>query len=322
MGGIKAAAGSSAEVFFNDGTNLTAACELASSADYAIVFVGTLSSEGGDRASLSLDDGCQIMDAQCQGNAKNQNAMVVAVAKAQSKTVVVASVPGAVLMPWSGDVPAILTNFMPGQQAGFAIADVLFGDANPSAKLPLTFPNSENETQLTPEQWPGLPMAPAGAKIGDYSFYTEKMLIGYRYYDAHNISFTTGFPFGHGLSYTQFEYSDLMVSNTAVSFAVKNTGQVAGSEVAQLYLGFPPSAGEPPLLLKGFHKTKKLAPGQTEAIALTLTPQDLSIWDAGIHAWSVVQGAFTVQVGSSSRDIRLSARLVQTAESQASSIYV
>merc|ERR1712224_323150 len=136
------------------------------------------------------------------------------------------------------------TNFMPGQQAGHAIADVIFGKVNPSAKLPLTFPNQENETQITPGQWPGLgnsglpdPQNPA------YAFYTEQMLVGYRYYDAHKINFTTGFPFGHGLSYTKFTYSNLTVSGTQfavgtptqikVSFTVQNVGKVAGAEVAQ-----------------------------------------------------------------------------------------
>merc|ERR1712048_1250435 len=171
--------------------------------EYAIVFVGTLSHEGGDRASLSLDDGCDG----CQGNAHKQNEMIAAVAKANAKTIVVASVPGAVLMPWSGDVAAILTNFMPGQQAGNAIADVLFGKVNPSAKLPLTFPNSENDLELSQAQWPGLP----DANKPTYAYYLEKLLMGYRFYDAHNISFKTGFPFGHGLSYMTFEYSNLTV---------------------------------------------------------------------------------------------------------------
>ena len=120
-------ADSSAAITFNDGTNVSAAAAMAAAADYAIVFVGTLSSEGSDRQSLSLDDGCSSSEPACNGNANNQNAMVEAVAATATKTIVVASVPGAVLMPWSPKVDAILTNFMPGQQAGHAIADVLFG---------------------------------------------------------------------------------------------------------------------------------------------------------------------------------------------------
>ena len=309
LAGITAAAGAGSEVHYNDGTNLTAAAELAQVCDYVIVFVGTLSSEGGDRTSLSLDDGCNVLEGQCVGNAHNQTQMVHAMAAANARTIVVASVPGAVTMPWSQEshVAAIMVNFMGGQEAGNAIADVLFGKVNPSGKLPITFPNHENETRLTTAQWPGLPLAPAGAKIGDYSFYTEKLQVGYRYYDAHGISFSTGFPFGHGLSYTMFEYASLTVSATgmAVSFTVKNSGAVAGSEVAQLYIGYPPAAGEPPLQLKSFHKTKKLAPGETAMVTLALTKRDFSIWDAQAHKWSMVQGTFELDIGSSSRDIRL-----------------
>jgi beta-glucosidase len=304
--GITAAAGAHAKVTFNDGTDISAAAAAAAAADYAVVFVGTLSHEGGDRASLSLDDGCDPsggnIGKQCQGNHANQNALIAAVAKANKKTVVVAAVPGAVLMPWSGDVAAILTNFLPGQQAGNAIADVLFGAVNPSAKLPLTFPNAENETALTPAQWPGLPDPNSPV----YANYTEGLLVGYRYYDAHNISFSTGFPFGHGLSYTSFAYSNLAVAadGKSVTADIKNTGAVAGAEVAQMYLGFPRSAGEPPKVLRGFEKVA-LAAGETKTATFPLDAQSTSIWDASAHDWAQVHGDFTVLVGSSSRDIRL-----------------
>jgi len=276
----------------------------------AIVFVATLSSEGSDRKSLSLDDGCAVNEKeygnQCKGNNKNQNAMVHAVAAANPRTIVVASVPGAVLMPWSGDVAAILTNFMPGQQAGNAVADVLFGVVNPSGKLPITMPNEENEIAFSDSQWPGLPVNhPVNVS------YSEALLVGYRYYEAHGIQFSTGFPFGHGLSYTQFEYSELRIDGTKVSFSVKNIGKVAGSEVAQLYLGFPKSAGEPPLQLKGFKKTTMLGAGDSEFVELELTSRDLSIWDIASHSWSLVMGEFQVAVGASSRDIRLKGSLTQ-----------
>jgi len=312
LAGVLAAAGTDANVVYDNGTDIVKAAAIASSADYAIVFAGTLSHEGGDRASLSLDDGCDdwpaVIAGQCDGNAHNQNAMIEAVAKANSKIIVVLSVPGAVVMPWSGDVAAILTNFMPGQQAGNAVADVLFGKVNPSGKLPLTFPNGENDTEITQAQWPGLP----DASKPTYAYYTEKLLVGYRHYDAHNISFTTGFPFGHGLSYTTFDYSNLKVQRNSssdggiqVAFTVKNSGKVAGAEVAQLYLGFPGTAGEPLRQLKGFGKTKVLAAGEVQKMQLNLRQRDTSIWDVVRHGWSVVPGKYQVSIGSSSRDFRL-----------------
>jgi len=280
-------------VDFCDGADVDKAVALAKDADAVLVFVGTLSQEGSDRDSLSMDS----------------DDLVATLAKAAgSKLAVIASVPGAVLMPWSRDVAAVLTNFMPGQQAGNAIADVLFGRVNPSGKLPLTFPNKENEVGFTEAQWPGLP-----ADDPAYAYYSEKLLVGYRHYDAHNLTFTTGFPFGHGLSYTAFSYSGLAIEGSGtegagptVSFDVNNTGQSAGAEVAQLYLAFPPSAGEPPLQLKGFRKTRVLSPGESQRIALTLRARDLSIWDNGTHGWAKVEGLFGVHVGSSSRDLRLS----------------
>jgi beta-glucosidase len=306
LAGILAAAGPDAEIVYDDGATASALVA-AEKADYAIVFAATLSSEGSDRKSLSLDDGCDG----CQGNAHGQNLLISMVARANSKTIVVLSVPGAVVMPWSNDVPAILTNFMPGQEAGNAIADIVFGNVNPSGKLPLTFPNTENDMQIAQGQWPGLP----DANSPTYAYYTEKLLVGYRFYDEHNISFSHGFPFGHGLSYTAFEYSELHIervpysqpSSHRVFFNVKNSGKVPGSEVAQLYLGFPSSAGEPPRQLKGFYKTKILKPGETEKVRLSLRPRDLSIWNSTTHSWSMVPGRFTVSVGSSSRDLRLHA---------------
>jgi len=310
--GITAAAGPGAEVVFGEGKNITRARELAAGADFAIVFVGTLSEEAKDRPSLSLDAVC---DAD-RGLSCTQNELVEAVARANPRTIVVASIPGAVLMPWSGRVPAILVNFMPGQQVGHAIADVLFGSVNPSAKLPLTFPNCENEMQMSPAQWPGL-THPGALGSYAYSFYTEKLLVGYRYYDAHGLNFTVGFPFGHGLSYTTFEYSDLAVEGTQVAFTVRNTGLVPGAEVAQLYLGFPASAGEPPLQLKGFRKTRPLAPGYAQRVKLQLRPRDLSIWSAKVRTWTVCQGTFELRVGASSRDLRLAGQLQSPAAAAA-----
>lgn len=317
--GIRAAAGRGSTVVFNDGTNISEAASIAKQAEYAIVFVGTISSEGHDRASLSLDDGCTFQesskDSQCKGNRDKQNSLVSAVAAANPKTIVVASIPGPTLMPWSKDVPAILTNFMPGQQAGNAIADVLFGKVNPSAKLTMTIPNRENEMNFTTAQWPGAP----DPNNPTYAEYSEGLLVGYRYYEAKNVQFEYGFPFGHGLSYTTFNYSDLTVKQAAqqsheVSFIVTNTGKRAGSEVAQLYLTFPASAGEPPNQLKGFRKTRTLNPGESEQVVLIVTLDDRSIWDVASHSWKPVKGQFQIKVGSSSRDLRMADSLTAQEE--------
>mmetsp|Transcript_9552 Transcript_9552/g.18119 ORF Transcript_9552/g.18119 Transcript_9552/m.18119 type:complete len:717 (+) Transcript_9552:36-2186(+) len=306
---ITSAAGKDAFVSYDDGTDLDSAAKIAAASDYAIVFVGTLSHEGGDRASLSLDDGCDTSSQsnQCQGNRNKQNALIEAVAAVNPRTIVVCSIPGSILMPWSTNenITSIVTNFLGGQQAGNAIADVLFGDVNPSGKLPLTMPNEENEMNFSTEQWPGLPDPSKPL----YAMYSEELLVGYRYYDAKDIKFTTGFPFGHGLSYTSFHYHELQVSgSSSVSFKLENTGKVVGAEVAQLYLGFPETAGEPPRQLKGFQKVV-LQPGETKSVEISLTPRDLSIWDAKTHEFAVVKGEFDVFVGSSSRDLRLLGKL-------------
>ncbi|EDQ89527.1 uncharacterized protein MONBRDRAFT_32335 [Monosiga brevicollis MX1] len=267
-------------IYYSDGSNLTEAAELAAKADVALVAVATTSSEGSDRADLSLGNG--------------QDELVTMVAAHQSNTIVHITCPGAVLTPWREDVKSIFVSFMGGQELGNAMADVIFGEVNPSGRLPLTFPNVENEIGMTTRQYPGL-------DNGLEAYYDEALLVGYRWYDHHAI--TPAFPFGHGLSYTSFEYSDIQASKTSVSVTVTNTGSKAGAEVAQLYLGFPSSAGEPPRQLKGFEKVV-LAPGAKTTVTFDLRPRDLSIWDVKQHAWSPVSGTFEVAVGASSRDIR------------------
>ena len=302
LDGIRAAAGEGASVSYASGANVSGAVALAASCDVAIVFVQTLSSEGADRKSLSLDVGCQGK------GCDRQNALVEAIAAVNARTIVVMSVPGAVLTPWRHLVAALLVNFMPGQQAGNAIADVLFGAVNPSAKLPLTYPAAENETALSPTQWPGYP----DPKHPQYANYSEGLLVGYRYYDARAIE--PAYPFGHGLSYTRFEYSALHVraaaDQTVVSFNMTNVGALAGAEVAQLYLSFPPAAGEPPKVLRRFSKVM-LKPGQTAVVQFEPLSalSDMAIWSETTHSWEVVPGSFGVLVGSSSRDIRLTGAL-------------
>ena len=363
--GILAAVDGHATVSYDSGANQSQAVALARECDVAIVFVQTVSSEGRDRSSLSLDDDCS--GSHCHA----QNALVEAVAAANRKTVVVMTVPGAVLTPWRDQVAALLTNFMPGQQAGHAIADVLFGRVNPSGarplslppglapcmppaacrlphaacrmphaacrlppaacrqhaafetvgmrpaggvagKLPLTFPSKENETALTPHQWPGWP----DPRNPTYANYSEGLLVGYRYYDAHGIA--PAYPFGHGLSYAgPFGYSALRVHAAAgaykISMTLTNKGTVRGAEIAQLYIAFPPSANEPPKVLRRFQKVD-LAPGESATVdfAPLVPATDLAIWDEGAHAYRTVDGEFGVLVGASSRDVRLKATFVHS----------
>ena len=305
--GIRAAAsGTGANVSYDDGSDQSRAAALAKSADVAIVFVQTISSEGYDRPSLSLDDGCAFGE-----SCHSQNALVWAVSRAQRKTVVVMSVPGAVLTPWRDQVGALLTNFMPGQQVGHAIADVLFGAVNPSAKLPLTFPGGY-ETPLAATQWPGWP----NPSNPTYASYSEELLVGYRYYDAHQLE--PAFSFGHGLSYAAFAYADLEVTPTplqqssvfTVSFTLTNTAAVGGAEVVQLYLSFPPAAGSPPRVLRRFVKVF-LKPGQSKTVTFEklVAGADMAMWDVATHNWKVVAGKFGVLVGASSRDVRLQGAL-------------
>lgn len=216
--------------------------------------------------------------------------------------------PGPVLTEWRDAVTAVLAAWMPGQEFGNAIVDVLLGDLNPSAKLTHSMPNSENDRRIQKAQWPGIR---DGFNIT--STYTERLEVGYRWYHANNV--VPAFPFGHGLSYTSFKYTDLEVdsANLKVSFGLENVGGHDGAEVGQLYLSFPASAGEPPRQLKGFHK-QFLAAGAKRRVTLDLTKRDFSIWDVEAHDWQEQSGEFLLEVGSSSADIRLATRLVRSEE--------
>jgi len=280
VAGIRSRVGGNATVMYADGSSLQEAAAIAASADVAIVAVSSFSTEGEDRANLSLLDG--------------QDSLVEAVIARQPRTVIVVNTAGAVLMPWANSAAAILVRVMPGQEDGNALAAVLFGDANPSGKLPISFPASEHDTWLQSEtQYPG---------VNNRSYYSEKLLVGYRWYTAQNIA--PLWPFGHGLSYTNFEYKGLTTSASAVSFTLTNVGKVAGAEVAQLYLGFPKSAGEPPKVLRAFEKVM-LQPGSSKIIKFPLVPKDMAIWDVDSNSFVAVHGTFTAFVGSSSADIRL-----------------
>jgi beta-glucosidase len=248
-----------------------------------------------------------------QGVGYNQDALVEAVANANPNTVVVLETGAPALMPWVDKVKGVVEAWYPGQDEGDAIASVLFGDVNPSGKLPQTFPKSAAQVPLlsNPGQYPGVTVA--GDAVGKHSRYTEGLEVGYRWYDAQGIQ--PLFPFGHGLSYTTFNYSNLQVvpapsaSGLAqVAFDVTNSGSKAGAEVAQLYVGAPPDnyAGEPVKALRGYSRVV-LAPGQTQHVTLPVNSRAVSYWDSGSHRWQVENGCHPVLVGSSSRDIRLQA---------------
>ncbi len=265
----------------------------------AVVFVGSFAKEGSDRQSLSFE---ATTGGDCQVAAPLQDELIATIATQAAATVVAMTAGGAVLTPWKDSVHAILHGFYPGQEYGNAVADVLFGDVNPSGHLPLTIPNFENEVDFSRIQYPG---------VAYKEVYSEEMLIDYRWYNARKIK--AAYSFGHGLSYTSFEYNDLQIiqlngvsSIPTVTLTVTNTGHRAGAEVVQLYLDFPNTARTPPRQLKGFVKTAILQPSQTVSVSFELQQVDISVWDAEItHNWVVAEGNFSVMVGASSEDVRL-----------------
>ena len=256
----------------------------ASAADAAIVFAAVDSTEGGDRDSLALP--------------AKTDALIAAVAAANRRTIVVLHAPGAVAMPWLDQVKAVLVAFYPGEENGNAIAPILLGADNPGGKLPVSFPRAAED----------LPAVSKDQVVP----YSEGLAIGYRALDAQKIE--PLFPFGHGLSYTTFAFADFGVragaapGSIALDFTVKNTGAHAGSEVAQLYVGFPASAGEPPWVLRGF-KRIVLAASESKNATIEISIRELGCWNPDAHRRYVPSGTYYFAVGSSSRDLPLQARV-------------
>jgi beta-glucosidase len=204
-------------------------------------------------------------------------------------------------MPWLAEVAAVVDMYVSGQEGGRAVADVLTGAVNPSGKLPFTMPRRLEDTPaFTNSTAPGLREV----------LYGEGIFVGYRWYDAKGIE--PLFPFGHGLSYTSFEYGDLRMpadvpagGTVTVTAAVRNTGPRAGAEVVQLYVADTASSlPRPPRELKGFVKVG-LSPGQSRIVSFTLDARSLSFYDPARRDWIAEPGDFHVFLGSSSRDIRL-----------------
>ncbi|MGB8480338.1 MAG: glycoside hydrolase family 3 C-terminal domain-containing protein [Acidobacteriaceae bacterium] len=280
-----------AQVSYANGSDLAEAAAVAKAAKVAIVFVNTDDSEGRDRPNLELPD--------------HQDELVEAVAAANPNTIVVLNTGGPVLMPWVDKISGLIEAWYPGQEDGNAIATILYGDVNPSGKLPLTFPLTADEIPTsTTAQWPG---------VNGRSTYSEKLDVGYRWYDAHHVQ--PLFPFGYGLSYTTFKLGDLRVTpekitgmdsktNVQVDLQVKNTGKREGAEVIQVYVEQPERNGEPPRQLRAFTKVD-LDAGQSKSVRLDLTPRSFSIYDLDLHAWKMPGGKYKILVGTSSRDLPL-----------------
>src|SRR3954447_16650890 len=234
-------------VTYADGSSQADAIAAASAADVAVVFVGQQDSEGNDRSTMSLASGnCSLLG--CTSQPVDQDALIAAVADANPNTVVVLNTGGPITMPWLKDVKGLFEAWYPGQEDGNAIAALLFGDVNPSAKLTETFPASEKDlpTAGGKDQYPGV----NDAQGVPHSKYSEGLLVGYRWYDAKNI--TPLFPFGYGLSYTTFDERAMKITASrattaaTVGFDVVNTGTREGAEVPQLYISDPSASGEPP----------------------------------------------------------------------------
>ena len=268
------------------------AVKAAQSAQIAVVVVAdNTESEGADRPDLRLPSA--------------QNALISAVAKANAHTVVVVQAGAPIVMPWLQQVPAVLDTWYPGQTNGTALANLLFGKVDPGGHLPVTFPQRlANVPAASRARFPGV-----NGKV----HYSEGVLVGYRWYEAKHIK--PLFPFGFGLSYARFRYSDLRLSRSSVngvtpvevSARVINVGRVTGTDVAQLYLGKPTASGEPPRELVGFQRVT-LSPGQSKRLRFTITPREEWWWHH--KGWTETAGIYRVYVGDSSAraDLPLTAR--------------
>ena len=264
--------------------------KVAADADVVIVFAGLperYESESYDRKHMNIP--------------KNHSALIEAVAEVQSNIVVVLSNGSAIEMPWINEVNGVLEAYLGGQALGGAIADILFGHANPCGKIAETFPLelSHNPSYIN---FPG---------EGDKVEYKEGIFIGYRYYDKTNTKIL--FPFGHGLSYTTFEYTDISIDKkeifdketVTVTVKVKNTGKVSGKEIIQLYVkDIESSVIRPEKELKGFEKIE-LKPGEEKSVAFVLSKRAFAYYNTDIKDWYVESGEFEILVGKSSKQIEL-----------------
>lgn len=297
------AAGYDPEYSGLDADLIEQAVVVARSAEVVVVFAGLpgiFESEGFDREHMRLPE--------------QHDQLIQAVCDANDNVVIVLCNGGPIEMPWIGATKAVLEGYLAGQAGGSAIADLLYGRANPCGKLAETFPLRQSDVPA--DQW--------FPRTGRQVQYREGLYVGYRYFDTANAAVL--FPFGHGLSYTHFDYSNLTLSREVlqqndellVTLDVKNTGDVAGSEVVQLYVSdIESSVYRPQHELKAFTKIM-LEPGETREVTLTLDDTAFAVYDTNTQGWVVEAGEFDIQVGASSRDLRLCQRIMVNSAQQVS----
>lgn len=270
------------------------AVKAAAAAKKVVVVAGlpdSFESEGYDRSHMRMP--------------ANQNALIEKLAEVNPNIVVLLYNGSPVEMPWNGKVKGIIEGYLAGQNVGTANRAVLYGEVNPCGRLPETLPIRLEDT----------PCYLSYGGEGNTAVYNEGVFVGYRYYDKKKMDVL--YPFGHGLSYTTFAYSNLKLSadsikdteTLTVTVDVTNTGKIAGKEVVQLYISDPESSVFRPIReLKGFEKVE-LAPGETKTVSFNLDKRAFAYWSIEIHDWYVESGAFEVQIGRSSRDIELTAKV-------------
>lgn len=293
LDGIRADAAHHTRVTYDTGGNVAAAVADARAANVAVVIASDYYTEGADRSCLTLE---------CPDNNGNQDALIEQVAQANPRTVVVLESGGPDLTPWRSQVGALLEAWYPGGPGGKAVADVLFGKADPGGRLPVTFPADPSQipTAGDPAKYPG---------IGLNVYYKEGVLAGYRWYDVHHEQ--PAFPFGYGLSYTRFRFSRMKVTREGshryrVRVRVTNTGRRTGSAVVELYVGIPGSRSlvEPPEQLKAVAKLS-LRPRRRRTITMSLDASSFSYWNTAKQRWQIAPGCDRLMVGSSSRALPL-----------------
>jgi len=291
-----------AKVQYDAGTDPSSAAAVAKATDVAVVFAYQWESEGMDLPTLGLQH--------------NQNELISAVAAANPHTVVVLETGTATLMPWLDQVSAVLEVWFSGSRGAEATANVLFGEVNPSAKLPMTFPKSDADLPHTTIVKPPKESIPNEADPNHWKQvleglpafqikYDEGLKVGYKWYDAESKAVL--FPFGYGLSYTTYSFSGLKVTpgdKLTVSFTVQNTGNREGGEIAQVYASLPTSTGEPPKRLIGWSKVW-LKPGESKEVAVEVDRKYLSLFNVRQNAWELVPGDYNIMAGDSSQSLPL-----------------